>query len=56
MYHFIKITLRFITSNSGWIHLQHTRVFRPKNNKKIPGGKFDSYTRMLQMNQPSVKE
>ena len=30
--------------------LEFLIVFKLKNNKKIPAGKWDSYTRMLQMN------
>ena len=49
----------------GWIHLQHTRVavafarwsfllFLGILTIKIPAGKCDSYTRMLQMNPPVI--
>ena len=30
--------------------------FKPKNDKKIPVDKCDSYTRLLQMNPPSISQ
>ena len=54
----------FTALNDGWVHLQHTRIavvsarwsfllfLSLKTIKKMPAGKCDSYTRMLQINPP----